>query len=255
MAAHAARFAHGLDDSLIESRHHGRWTIGEAGLSLIVHVVLISAAIVVAPKAGEKLREVAPEAIAFLRPAPQPPPPPPAIEQPAPPPPNAVVTPPVVKGFQVLAAPVTIPDRIPDVDLSRAVTNEADFSGVGVAGGIASGVEGGVPMAKQEAPAGDQVYFEAQVERSVIPRDGNPAPVYPDHMRQAGIEGLVLAQFVVDTSGRVEKGSFTVLESTHVGFTDAVRNVLPKLRFVPATIGSRKVRILVQQPFSFSLLK
>ena len=37
--------------------------------------------------------------------------------------------PPPPKGFQVLTAPVSIPDVIPDIDLSQKVTDEADFSG------------------------------------------------------------------------------------------------------------------------------
>ena len=60
-------------------------------------------------------------------------------------PPAVAVAPPPPKGFQVLTAPINIPDKIPDIDLSKAVTDEKDFSGKGVAGGKANGVVGGVP--------------------------------------------------------------------------------------------------------------
>ena len=65
----------------------------------------------------------------------------------------------------------------------------------------------------------------------------------------------MLAQFVVDTSGRVESGSFKVLKSSHELFTQAVRQALPNMKFLPAEVGGRKVKQLVQQPFQFALTK
>jgi hypothetical protein len=61
-------------------------------------------------------------------------------------------------------------------------------------------------------------------------------------------------QFVVDTLGRVETVSFAVLETTHAEFAQAVRAVLPEMRFTPAIVSSHKVRQLVQQPFLFKIL-
>jgi protein TonB len=63
----------------------------------------------------------------------------------------------------------------------------------------------------------------------------------------------VLAEFVVDTAGRVELDSFRAVESTNPIFTEAVRAALPTLRYRPATIGGKPVRQIVQQPFVFSL--
>ena len=65
----------------------------------------------------------------------------------------------------------------------------------------------------------------------------------------------MLAQFVVDTTGRAQPGSFKVLKSTHELFTLAVKNALPQMRFLPAEIGGRKVKQLVQQPFAFAIAK
>jgi protein TonB len=144
---------------------------------------------------------------------------------------------------------VKVPDVLPDIDLSKKVTDEADFSGKGVAGGSAKGVVGGT------APVSDQPYFEFQVEKQVqqVPGTGNLR--YPDMLRSANVEGEVLAQFVVDTTGRFEAGSFKVLKSSHDLFTAAVRSALPNMRFYPAEVGGRKVKQLVQQPFTFSLQK
>jgi len=63
------------------------------------------------------------------------------------------------------------------------------------------------------------------------------------------------AEFVVDTTGRVDMSQFKVLKSTHDLFVNAVKNALTSMRFYPAEIGGRKVKQLVQQPFNFSLTK
>ncbi len=77
--------------------------------------------------------------------------------------------------------------------------------------------------------------------------------VYPPMLRSARIEGQVLAQFVVDTLGRVELESCKVLKSSHELFSWAVKQALPAMRFQPAMVGGRKVRQLVQKPYLFSL--
>src|SRR5215207_5749404 len=163
-----------------------------------------------------------------------------------PPPPDVVAAPPPPKGFQVLTAPVEIPDVIPDIDLTKKVTDEADFSGKGAAGGTAKGVAGGTPT-------GDQAYFEFQVEKPVVAAPGSCQPKYPEMLRSAGVGGEVQAQFVVDTTGRVEQKSFKVLKSDNELLTGAVRSALSCLRFLPAEAGGRRVRQLVQQPYSFNV--
>jgi protein TonB len=73
-------------------------------------------------------------------------------------------------------------------------------------------------------------------------------------LRSANVEGEVLAQFVVDTTGRVDMGTFKVLKSSHDLFAAAVKSALASARYYPAEIGGRKVKQLVQQPFTFSLV-
>ena len=74
-------------------------------------------------------------------------------------------------------------------------------------------------------------------------------------LRSANVEGEVLAQFVVDTTGRADMSQFKVLKSTHDLFTNAVRSSLPQMKFYPAEVGGKKVKQLVQMPFQFSLTK
>jgi protein TonB len=101
----------------------------------------------------------------------------------------------------------------------------------------------------------NQTYFEFQVEKQVTPYPNNTAPHYPDMLRSANVEGEVLAQFVVDTTGRADMSQFHILKSTHDLFTNAVKSALPNMRFYPAEVGGKKVRQLVQMPFQFNLTK
>jgi TonB family protein len=48
--------------------------------------------------------------------------------------------------------------------------------------------------------------------------------------------------------------SFEVVMADHPDFVAAVREGLPEMRFYPAKVGERKVKQLVQMPFSFSLV-
>jgi TonB family protein len=80
------------------------------------------------------------------------------------------------------------------------------------------------------------------------------APAYPATLLAQNVEGKALVQFVVDTLGLVDTQSFRVIEATHAQFAEAVRAVLPAMRFTPAIVSSRKVKQLVQQPFLFKIL-
>jgi protein TonB len=236
-------------NNLLESKPKKEKRGGGTVTSIVVHSILVGLAVYATANAAIKNEKPRQEKIDFVE-TPKDEPPPPKDEPPPPPPPDVVAAPPPPKGFQVLTAPVEIPDVIPDIDLSKKVTDENDFSGKGVAGGKASGVEGGKAVVQS-----DQPYFEFQVEKPVVPAPGSVSPRYPDMLRQAGVEGEVLAQFVVDTTGRAEPGSLKILKSSHDMFVQSVKNALPQMKFIPAEVGGRKVKQLVQQPFSFSISK
>jgi TonB-dependent Receptor Plug Domain/Carboxypeptidase regulatory-like domain/Gram-negative bacterial TonB protein C-terminal len=76
-------------------------------------------------------------------------------------------------------------------------------------------------------------------------------PQYPETLLFTGVPGQVLAEFVVDTLGHVELDTFGVISSTNPKFTQAVQRVLPEWAYAPAMLNGRRVRQLVQQPFSF----
>ena len=66
-------------------------------------------------------------------------------------------------------------------------------------------------------------------------------PVYPDSLRALGIEGRVVVQVVVDSTGQAEPGTATVLRSTYPGFNQAAIDFVNAARFRPARYHGRAV--------------
>lgn len=106
--------------------------------------------------------------------------------------------------------------------------------------------------AKTSPPARPNGYFEFRVTKPAGVLKG-VAPRYPDELRAANVEGVVHAQFVVDTTGKADLGSFKVSSATHDAFVQAVKAALAEMTFTPAEVEGRKVRQLLQLPFAFSL--
>jgi len=79
--------------------------------------------------------------------------------------------------------------------------------------------------------------------------------VYPPLLRLAGITGRAVLEFVVDVQGRVETGTIKVIESSHPGFATSARAAAPAMRFSPARVNGRAVRVLVRVPFDFTLVQ
>lgn len=235
-------------NQLLESKPKKQKLAGGTLFSMVLHGGLIAAAIAATAGAGIADDKSKAEKVQFVEMKKEPPKPKPK-EPPPPPPKDVVVKAPPPKGFQVLRAPVEIPIKIPDIDLSKKVTNEDDFSGKGVKGGIAKGVEGGTPQIIDP----NQTYYEFQVEKPVSQIPGTGSPRYPDALRSSGVEGEVQAQFVVNEDGRAETSTFKVLKATNDLFASAVRTALPNMRFYAAEVGGKKVKQLVQQSFQFRL--
>ena len=257
-------------NTLLESKPRKKSSAGGTIFSVVFHSTLLFLAVFATARAGiaedKEEREQKVNFVKMKKAEPPPPevkkePPPPKVKsEPKPAPkvaplpraPKAEIAPP--KGFKVLEAPISIPTKIPDIDLSAKVTNEADFSGKGVAGGSSTGVEGSNGT-KEGASGGvdtNKNYAEFEVEREVSAISGTNV-AYPETMRASGVTGEVMAEFVVNENGRVESGTLKVLSSTNPAFTNAVKSALSKMRFRPAQIGSTNVSQVVQQAFVFRL--
>ncbi|HEX9484616.1 MAG TPA: M56 family metallopeptidase [Gemmatimonadaceae bacterium] len=133
---------------------------------------------------------------------------------------------------------------------------------VAIAGACSEGAPNGplaqkVPQADPHRMAvpskADGPYVEFQVENQARQIPGTGKLTYPAAMRQAQREGEVLAQFVIDPNGVPDASTFRVLKSSDPAFTAAVHEALSSMRFVPARVGGRAVRQVVQEPFTFAL--
>jgi|SRR5436190_16632477 len=100
---------------------------------------------------------------------------------------------------------------------------------------------------------GDSVFSQLEVDSIVSRYPGSAAPAYPIEMLKQGLQGSVMTQYVVDTSGFADTTSLKIVRTTHPEFSEAVRAALPFMRFSPAKVGSKKVRQLVEQEFSFKI--
>jgi protein TonB len=212
--------------TLIESTPHRKPNGGARLVSALFHSALIAGAIY-ATASGAASRVVATagtqaQKVLWLKPSAQP--------QSAPAPKPKAKPRPVV-------APTKVPTAAPRIDPNAQPTPEPD------AGSATNLAGGGTPGAFNS--------FEVDVE--VVAIAGTVRPRYPDMLRTTGVEGQVIAQFVVNEQGRADRNTFRVLSSTHPLFTDAVSRALPQMRFKPAMIRGKPVSQLVQQLFVFKL--
>jgi periplasmic protein TonB len=232
--------------TLLESKARKQRSPGATAFSAVMHTVLISLAVYATAHAKSEMAKPKEVDIQMAEIKKEPPPPP---KNEPPPPQDQPLAPPPPKGFQVLQAPVDIPDVIPKIDLTKAVTNAEDFTGVGVAGGVGRGQKGGTgPVTDDAAPM-----YNFAVDKPAYAIPGQDAPPYPGALRNAHVEGEVQVQFVVDTTGHADMSTFKVLSSPHEMFTQAVRNQLPKYRYIPAEVNGRKVKVFVSQAFIFKI--
>jgi protein TonB len=167
---------------------------------------------------------------------PKPPSPQPERARPA----TRVATPPQLPGIVLLPPP--IPSTAADiVAFVRPVPNYV---------GSGTFVHNTIPSVAHDSNAVLSA-FTVDVPVEIIA--GQRPPRYPLVLERAGVAGDVVAQFVVDTAGRVERGSVTILQASHTEFAHSVRERLVQLRFIPARAQGRVVRQLVEQRFAFEI--
>lgn len=122
---------------------------------------------------------------------------------------------------------------------------------------IAEIVGGGDNKVPSEAHVAEElpVFSEIEVDSAAARDPDSEGPVYPPTLMAKGIEGSILATFVVDTNGRPDVDTFLALEATHNLFSIAVRDALPRMKFRPAKRNNIPVRQQVELRFSFRVVK
>jgi len=94
---------------------------------------------------------------------------------------------------------------------------------------------------------------KSATDSQVVFAPGSAAPRYPEILKEAGVTGKTIVQFVVDTTGLPIVSTLKVVRSAHQLFTNAVQKVLPAQRFLAARVGGRNVRQLVQVVYRFDI--
>ena len=142
----------------------------------------------------------------------------------------------------------------------RGAPPKDGFATVAVGGGVRgkeTGTEAAPPAVAAASDSGESnsspVYLAAELDTPVERDPASAGPAYPEELRMKNVEGAVVAEWIVDTTGRADSTSFRVIESTHPLFTRAVRDVLPGMNFRPAELMGKPVRQLVRQLFKFQL--
>lgn len=149
-----------------------------------------------------------------------------------------------------LAALAKLPAAPTDIDLSSRITSESDFGEVDTGKLVDASA-----MYALTHPGKNGAYGQDAVERIAWPHRDNPRPRYPAELRRAGIEGSLLVQFVVDSTGRVDEKTLTFPTDAQPGFLRAVRDALVRSRYFPAELAGARVRQLVQQQFIFVIAR
>jgi len=221
-------------DNLIESKRKAdkKKAFGLGFVSLVGHSVLVVLAVIATLTAGQAATDMSVDTtMVFLNQEEKKPP----EEQPP------VLDIPQLKGFQTVVAPTDIPTNIPPINLQEHF-DPKDYTGTGVEGGTGTGI----------VPSSDQVFMESVVEERPEVLSG-PQLQYPDLLRQAAIQGRVLVQAIIDTSGRAEPPSVKVIASPNPGFDQSAKNYVLRALFRPARVHGRAVRVLINLPIDFKI--
>ncbi|HEX8321456.1 serine/threonine protein kinase [Longimicrobium sp.] len=76
---------------------------------------------------------------------------------------------------------------------------------------------------------------------------------YPPGLRDAGVTGVVLVRFRIMESGAVDASSMTITEASHPAFVEPTILSIQKLRFDPARVNGRPVKVWAELPVQWQL--
>jgi len=178
-----------------------------------------------------------------------------------------------VKGdFVSPRPPETPPASIPAVNPNAAPITVSDFSGVGKEGDVVGAVDPSdkraptghtepAPAAEPKPepapePSGPMEESEVDVRPSLRNADDMQRAlerVYPSQLREAGVTGETVLQFVIDENGHVEPGSVEVVSSTDDAFSAAARRIVGSMRFSPARARGHTVRVTTTIPVRWTI--
>jgi TonB family protein len=116
-----------------------------------------------------------------------------------------------------------------------------------------------LPPAEQVPPSGGGgVYELSQVERQPDLRNGRDVlrfleRNYPRSLRDARVQGNVMVTFVLDEEGKADMGTVQVTSSSDPAFEGPALRAVERMRFRPAQVDGRDVRVRVTLPIQFQV--
>ena len=149
-----------------------------------------------------------------------------------------------------VGTPVPVPDA--EINPEQTIASQEEMATTGPIGeGEGAGgpveIESDVKI-EEDGPPPDFVPVEKQPQ----PLPGNnPAPVYPEIARRAGVEGTVWVKIWVDKEGNPKKAQ--VLKSDAELFNQPAIDAAMKWKFTPAIMNNGPVSVWVSIPFKFKL--
>jgi protein TonB len=186
-----------------------------------------------------------------------------------PPLPKGVVKPKQQSEAAQSVKPISQPTQITQDRLDPETVNnisDTKFQSLfaGETSGDPEGVEGGDPNSKSKGgfggPGGDGAGFSS-VEQILKPKDhaGIKLPVvidqikpeYPEPLRRARKEGIVVLEAVITATGSVK--DLRILQSSHPLFSQSALNAVIQWKYRPAVLNGRLVAVYFKVTVSFKL--
>ncbi|MFA6468072.1 MAG: TonB family protein [Bacteroidota bacterium] len=149
-----------------------------------------------------------------------------------------------------VGTPVPVPDA--EINPEQTIATQEEMAstapiGDGEGAGGPVEIESDIKI-EEDGPPPDFVPVEKQPQ----PLPGNnPAPVYPEIARRAGVEGTVWVKIWVDKEGNPKKAQ--VLKSDAELFNQPAIDAAMKWKFTPAIMNNGPVAVWVSIPFKFKL--
>ncbi len=214
-------------------------------LSIIAHVAIF-AAIIIIPLMATDVLPTPPTMMAFVAAAPPPPPPPP------PPPAPQAAQPKVLPPTQVNpnAAPTEAPKEIrPELP---GVGTEGVAGGVegGVPGGVVGGVVGGLPEAPPPPPPPVVAPVRVGGNIKTPTKVKDIKPVYPPIAQSARVQGVVIIEATIGADGRVKDAK--VLRSIPL-LDQAALDAVKQWVFTPTLLNGVPVPVIMTVTVNFTL--
>jgi periplasmic protein TonB len=218
---------------------------GSVPISIALHLVALLLFLIIPLTATMILPDPAAHLPDYMRATPIPPPPPPAVR------PRITTAPAPTRPPDSDRAPIAAPDTIhPETDQPVRVP---DVGTVAQYGEVLGGA-GQLPVAPVVLPPPDPPRPSGPVRVADLPvtprKVGDLRPVYPEIARSARVEGTVIMEAVLDTSGRVTQ--LRVIQSSPM-LDQAALDAVRQWRYTPSLYGGHPVSVLMTITVRFTL--